>query len=632
MTNPITTYDLSKEALLDLLRGIEQGRIQLPDFQRNWVWDDTQVRGLLGSISLAYPVGVVILLQLGNPKVRFKPRLPEGVHIEPPPQPTLLILDGQQRLTTLFQTLLAEQPVATRDSLSKKPLRRWYYIDIDKALDYPPTDREEAILGLSEDRTLRQNGSKVIDCSSPEQEYKLGLFPVSKIFQYSEWRSKYSCYWHYNSEKLQRLDRFEAEVIKCFDHYQVPLIRLRQELPKEAVCQVFEKVNSSGKDLTLFDLITAAYAADNFSLRDDWATRQRRLQRQPILKVVDNTDFLQAVTLVAMQQRRLQASLEPAGTKVIPARYSRSHVLSLSLHEYKTWAEPITKGFEEAARLLHGQKIFDARDLPYAAQIMALATFFTVLGDCTNNEQVRAKLIRWFWCGLFGEMYGGASHYKAMRDLAEVPHWIKGGAEPTTLLESNFVPARLLRLRNRQSAAFRGLCVLLLQQGARDFSSGETITDAKYFHERIDSHHIFPQAWCRAHGIDDKLSNSIVNKALISARTNNEIGSRPPSQYLHLIEQKGMTRSRLDGILRSHLIDPTTMRADDFRTFFQRRTSALLNLIAQAIGKPIVQDVLSEPQADLPDAAWVEDIAQVTATSGHKLTPTFNTNGQSPSS
>ena len=75
----ITTFDSTKESLLDLLRSLREGKTQLPDFQRGWVWDDAHIRSLLASISLSYPIGALMMLQTGNPDVRFKPRLVEGV-------------------------------------------------------------------------------------------------------------------------------------------------------------------------------------------------------------------------------------------------------------------------------------------------------------------------------------------------------------------------------------------------------------------------------------------------------------------------------------------------------------------------------------------------------------------------
>src|SRR5436309_2038652 len=68
----ITLFDSTKEHLQDILRGIREGKTQLPDFQRGWVWDDSHLRSLLASVSINYPIGAVMMLQTGNPAVRFK--------------------------------------------------------------------------------------------------------------------------------------------------------------------------------------------------------------------------------------------------------------------------------------------------------------------------------------------------------------------------------------------------------------------------------------------------------------------------------------------------------------------------------------------------------------------------------
>lgn len=129
----MTTFDSTKESLLDLLQSIKQAKTQLPDFQRGWVWDDDHIRSLLASVSLSFPIGAVMMLQTGNPDVRFKPRLVEGLELANPPEPERLILDGQQRLTSLFLALLSGAPVQTRDRRDH-PIKRWYYLDIARAI------------------------------------------------------------------------------------------------------------------------------------------------------------------------------------------------------------------------------------------------------------------------------------------------------------------------------------------------------------------------------------------------------------------------------------------------------------------------------------------------------------------
>ena len=125
----ISTFDITKYPLFDVMKDIKIGRIQLPDFQRDWVWDDSHVRRLLASISLAYPIGAVMMLQQGIERRQFKPRLLNGVPTTATQTPNLLVLDGQQRLTTSFMVLLSEQPVVIKDPKSQKLTTKWYYPD-----------------------------------------------------------------------------------------------------------------------------------------------------------------------------------------------------------------------------------------------------------------------------------------------------------------------------------------------------------------------------------------------------------------------------------------------------------------------------------------------------------------------
>lgn len=113
----MSTFDSTKRNLGELLKEIAQGKIQLPDFQRGWVWDDEHIQSLLVSIARSFPVGAVMLLENGG-ETRFKVRPVEGVDPAVVAKATVekLILDGQQRLTSLTQVLMLDQPVQTRDS------------------------------------------------------------------------------------------------------------------------------------------------------------------------------------------------------------------------------------------------------------------------------------------------------------------------------------------------------------------------------------------------------------------------------------------------------------------------------------------------------------------------------------
>lgn len=152
----MSNFDSTKKRLADLLRDIVSGKIQLPDFQRGWVWKDEGIRALLVSIARAFPIRAVMLLESGG-DTHFKVRPVEGLDRNRfnPNDAEQLILDGQQRLTSLTQVLMLDQPVETRTATGK-PLKRYYYIDIERALEGPEY-YDEAIIGVDATLTIREN-------------------------------------------------------------------------------------------------------------------------------------------------------------------------------------------------------------------------------------------------------------------------------------------------------------------------------------------------------------------------------------------------------------------------------------------------------------------------------------------
>src|SRR5262245_22436547 len=125
-------FDTTKEDLKDLLRKVEEGRLQLPDFQRDYVWGDEDVRSLIASIAKGFPIGALLTLETGG-VVEFKPRLLAGV-VHKEVEPTDLLLDGQQRMTSLFQATYSEAPVCTITP-RKTQIERYYYLDIKKTVE-----------------------------------------------------------------------------------------------------------------------------------------------------------------------------------------------------------------------------------------------------------------------------------------------------------------------------------------------------------------------------------------------------------------------------------------------------------------------------------------------------------------
>ena len=588
------SFDSTKTALQDLLAQAHNGKLQLPDFQRGWVWDDDRIKGLLASVSVSFPIGAIMLLETGGEHVRFKPHPLAGTQDRlRTVKPETLILDGQQRLTSLYQALMGQTAVETKDS-KNKPILRWYYIDMKKAVE-AEDDREDAVLSVPEAKLTKSFGGEItLEVTTPEREYAADLFPVNRIFGSADWRQAYSEHWNFDREKMRLFNDFERDVIKRFEQYQIPVIELKKETPKVAVCLVFERVNMGGMALTVFELLTASFAADNFQLRDDWNAREKRLkEKHPVLRNLQNDDFLQAISLLVTQSRR-RAAIEAGTTsdKAPGISCKRKDVLKLEVGDWQIWADRVEDGFVRAARFLYGQKIFKARDLPYRTQLVPLAAIFSDLGKDGETEGARQKIARYYWCGVLGELYGGAIESRFARDLPEVVTMVRGDAvEPITIQESSFQANRLLTLRTRNSSAYKGLYALLMRDGGRDFRTGEPIEAQTFFDDKIDIHHIFPERWCKTASIAPGTYNSVINKTPISARTNRQIGGRAPSKYLPAVEKAaGVDPKRMDEILVSHCIAPNLLRKDQFWDFYAARAETLLQRIEVATGKSVTRE------------------------------------------
>ena len=565
--------------ILDLMKDIDKGNIQLPDFQRGWVWDDSRIRGLIASITQNFPVGAAMFLEYGNANVRFKYRMIEGAP-SCKAQPEQLILDGQQRLTSIYASMCSPNAIKTRTDKGNE-IKRFYYIDIAKAID-PAIDRVEAIISVPESKRITSDfGRKIdLDVSTAEREYANKLFPLNIILDDEksfEWERAYLAYHSNSHEASDEYRTFRGKIIMTVTHYKIPVISLDKDTPKEAVCQVFENVNQGGVSLTVFELVTAVFAMDDFELRKDWEKRKNNHLNGDILNIVTATDFLTACTLLSAYEKKGVVSCK------------KKDVLNLKLADYQKYADVLTRGFEEAEMLLFEERIFVSRDLPYTTQLIPLAVLCALLlpDRRIKNSNVKNKIKRWYWCGVFGELYGSANETRYVNDVVGVMNWLNGGELPKTIVDSYFNPMRLLMLQSRRSAAYKGIMALIMKNHSRDFISGQEMDLVLYKAAGIDIHHIFPKKYCKSKGYDYIKWDSIINKTPLSYSTNREIGGVSPSEYLARIEKKKVEQTDLRDYLASHWIDMADCTTDDFERFIVHRARKILDAIANVTGKPI---------------------------------------------
>jgi hypothetical protein len=570
----------------NLMQDVHNGKLQLPDFQRGWTWDDGRIRGIIASLSQGYPMGAIMCLQYGNENVRFKYRTLEGVKADNV-IPEYLILDGQQRLTSMYRATFSPDAVDTVND-KKKEIRRFYYFDIVKCLD-DNEDRLEAIISVPEDKKIKTNFDRdvVTDLSTCELEYKEEMFPINIIFDSSaceDWGDGYKEYYGYDKKYIERYKRFRKEIIEIVTHYKLPVIKLDKNTPREAVCKVFENVNTGGVSLTVFELVTAAFATYEFNLREDWEKCRDiiRGKHEPlntdVMHGVDESAFLTTITLYTN-------FLAPTMTTC-----KRKDVLDLSFESYKANKEKVLDGYKMAHKFLFSQYVFRKRDLPYTTQLIPLAAICAMIGQSVFDQpRTRDILSQWFWCGIMGEMYGGANESRYANDMDDVVAVIRGNDMPIRTINASFFSAtRLLSLRTRNSAAYKGIMALVYREQCRDFVMGTTMDIVKSMDESPDIHHIFPEAYCSEHDLKREKWDSIVNKTPLLSASNRQIGGKAPSVYSKDIMKKvAIDEDQLRMRVESHLINYEAFVRDDFDTYFIDRAKKILLVIEKAMGKTI---------------------------------------------
>ena len=646
-----TTFDTNPVLLQSLLKTCEDGKLQLPDFQRSWVWEEERITSLIASVSRGFPMGALMSLKskIGEGLI-FAKRPIEGTPLAAAQtQPEQLLLDGQQRMTSLYQSCMRRHVVSTITA-KKRLVKRWFYIDMMKALN-SEADRESAIFAVPEDRKVKANFDKdtVLDLSTPEMEYDKLMYPLNQAFNWDTWQEAFGDYWIDKGKPEMRevFKRFKNEVLKNFAEYQVPVIALGADTSHEAVCLVFEKVNTGGKALDAFELLTAMYAAQGHKLRNDWlgidkpeekptfdwlgskesddsklrlgsqkhlATFGRAAgQANGALANVASTDFLQAIALLHTKELRLAAiAAKPDKENDWPAvRATRQSLLDLPLAAYKKHCGAVRLGFERAAKFVRQQQIYRVIDLPYQTQLVPLAAIFAEIGDKAEHTTNNEKIARWYWCGVFGELYGSAVESRFAKDILDVPAWLDGGAVPSTVADGVLRADRLLTMRSRLSAAYKGLNALLLRQGAIDFRSGQAFDQIVFFDEAVDIHHIFPKDWCEKQTpkLPAAIYDSVVNKTPLGYRTNRIIGGVAPSSYLEKLE-KGKTTANgqiiepsiakpmLAGYLKTHCIPVDELYADNFNDFIKARQKLLLDLVCRVTGQTAPADSDTAEEGD----------------------------------
>lgn len=577
--------DTNPRALKELLAEIQSGQMVLPDFQRDFVWEPSATRELIVSIANNYPAGS--LLRVRDAQRAFAPREFEGAPKINGKSHTFLVLDGQQRMTSLYQAFFGVG-------------EHRYYLDLQKLID--GEDFDEALFYV---RTSTKWAKRM---EAQEEQEKDMTLPLSVLRSgaggFLAWMTsltnkataevvkraqamtlqgdELSKQLIENQSLQSKLTTIHDRWIMAIDDYKFPVVTLSDKTQPDALCTIFETLNRTGVKLSVFELLTARFWPLNINLRALWAKAQAN---HPIIDEfgVDPYYLLQAIAL---------ASRKAPSCK-------RSAVLNLTAPDINEWWDKVVWGMAAGLGILRDDcKVMLPKWLPYQTMLPPLAAVLARKGALKTPEAGvhREKLKRWFWCAVYGQAYESSPNSQAAKDVTELDVWLAGGNLPESVASVHFDPKSLRKVTPRQRAVYRGTICLVLGSGVgvRDFHTQAIISTKLMGQEGIDDHHVFPDDYLsKVKGVAQETTRScVLNRTLIDRTTNQMISNRAPSSYLGDI--RNIDGFPFDDVLASHCLPveaTSPLLSDDFDAFLDWRQDRLWQEIQKVTGLMMTSDL-----------------------------------------
>lgn len=550
--------DTNPKALKELLSEIHACTMVLPDFQRDFVWEPGATQELIVSIANNYPAGSI--LRVRDKEHIFAPREFEGAPLLKGRKHTFLVLDGQQRLTSLYQAFYGVG-------------EHRFYLNLGKLLK--DVDFEEAIFHF------RASTKWVKAHEDFDLQAKELILPLSVLKggagNFLQWLLQATN--HLQPEErtrmLDALTKINDLWVKTIDDYHFPVVTLSDKTKPDALCTIFETLNRTGVKLSVFELLTARFWPKNINLRELWS---QAFEKFPIIQefAVDPYYLLQGIAL---------ASRKTPSCK-------RSDVLNLTAADIEGWWWKVAAGLATGLTILQDDcKVVLPKWIPYQTMLAPIAAILakSKLPKTPDAGVHREKLKRWFWCSVFGQAYESAPNSQSAKDVSELSMWLDGGPVPESIKSLRFDPRALRDITPRQRAIYRGTICLILGtgNGARDFHTQAVITGNLMNQQGIDDHHVFPDDFLqKKKGITlSRVRDCVLNRTLIDKTTNQMIGNRPPSDYLSdIYKTPGFP---FDAVLESHCL-PTgkvsPLWNNDYEAFLAWRQDRLWKEIKRLTG------------------------------------------------
>ncbi|MFF5107119.1 DUF262 domain-containing protein [Streptomyces sp. NPDC000134] len=561
-------FETVPRQLSNLVTRIHGREIALPNFQRDFVWDATRTEELIQSIISEFPVGTLLLWKQGGGET-FASRSFEGAPDLGDKKPSELVLDGQQRLTALYQAL-----TGVGDERFYLKIDEFVDVATDYVKDFHEVDFDKAVTSVpvAAGKGQAKKNDELLEASH---------FPVSEVGKFDDWLDEYvdevtsgDC--TYGPKRLKSLyRRMRDKYVVPLRSYGVPVLTLPEATPIEAVCTIFETLNRTGKPLGPFELLTARYFPQGVNLRDLWDEALGNYKALIDFKV-DPYSVLQAVCLRAHGSAQRSDVLKKLTASDISAHWSSA-----------------VKGVAGVLDMLQSDcGVVAPKWLPYGMLLIPMGAVWAEIQKLEPLDRANAytRLQQFFWCSVFTTNYDQGANSQAGADYSRLKEWaVRGdGPAPEAVEELPLTASTLQSASVRRKALYCGLMCLLVTMRAEDFHTGQAMTPYRVREVRIDSHHIFPKAYLSRVGAKES-PELLLNRTLIDAETNRIIRDKAPSQYLSEMAT-AYGEDKLQSVLSSHAIESganSGLAIDDYAMFLDQRLSTVMQLIERVTGRKL---------------------------------------------
>ncbi|MGG6237291.1 GmrSD restriction endonuclease domain-containing protein [Nodosilinea sp. AN01ver1] len=530
--------------LRDLLSQMAQGYLQMPRFQREFVWPVSKTRALLDSMFKEFPIGTLFFWQAPSDHSDIFREL-RDLKIPPPQvnQSISFILDGQQRLTSLFAAGNALK-IGSRDYGN-------ICIDLECALEYESSHDEGFEKEIFVSRRVPDNVRYVsfYDVMASNLQVYDGLSSSAKsIFQVANSR---------------------------FTNYPFSVVWVRDQ-PLAEVVEIFQRINQGGKRLSSYDLVCANLWTENFNFRNKVSLVNSQLVENGF-EEVDEQIIPQSISLI----------LRGSATQSVQLRLRTEEVEEI----WERLVQSISRSVD-FVRTNMGVK--RASFLPYRGILPVLTYYFYNLDGTALSADHRKTLWKWFWSVALSERYSANSQARIAEDVSKLRELLDGKSvsfdyaskASSDVLSRVSVKSTTSALRNTV------LCMLALRV-PRNFKDGSQVNISDNFFDtlaRAERHRIFSPTVIRKQGLDPNLVHSICNFAFIPSELNREISGRKPSEYF---SQYQAENSEFKRDLKSHVISPdesSSIWSDDFSSFIRERSELIADSLKQLLDEDPFDD------------------------------------------